>query len=535
VTGSRISIYGLGRSGLAVARAALALGATPVVYDRAKAAQMVKQDTLEVARELGIELHLGWEGRFDPASTDLLVPNPGVDMRSPVLQQARTDGIEIVSEVEFACRVLEARSDPSDPTRGLNSRVPIVAITGTNGKSTTTVMTYLALKECGLDVVLCGNIYGTGLPEVPLTEAALHAKPNQVLVAEISSFQLEWVSHFSPAVAGITNIAPDHLDRYDSFQQYADTKMRIFAGQESGDYAVVESGTGFQAVSASGFQPESQSLEGSETHRLEGDATVTGTAGFQPEKQGLEGPETHRLEGDATVTEKRSPRIDAEPVLTFGEQGEHAQVRPGEIKILDKVIKTGDMQVIGVHNYTNAAMAGLLSWATIRWIAERSSTGGRNAPATVRECIVTALKAFLGIEHRMEFVGEKNGVKVINNSMCTNPDAVVASARAVDARSHLLMGGKDKDLPFATVRDFLAGSQNQAYLFGEAKDVLNKQLGGGFPTYNTLQDAFRAATEKARPGEVIMLAPGCASTDQFHDFRDRGNVFKQIAKEWLES
>ncbi len=536
--GQRIAIYGLGRSGLAIARAALSLGAVPTVYDKARPDQMIKQDVLTDVRSLGIEMHLGWEGRFDPASVDMLVTNPGVDMRSTVLQQAVTDGIEVVSEVEFAYRVLEARQDPNAamPQRP-NARIPIVAITGTNGKSTTTVMTYLALQECGIDAVLCGNIFGTGFPEIPLTEAALNAKPNQVLVAEISSFQLEWVSHFSPAVAGITNIAPDHLDRYDSFGQYSATKFRIFAGQDDGDYAVIEGGTAFQAVSDSGFQPEIQDQDGPGTHRLEGDATVVG----------------------------RHPRLSALPrLLTFGPDGEHAQVRGTEIEIFDKVIETHEMQVVGAHNYSNAAMAGLMAFATLAWLAKedrlpafsssrlmamarivdakadgplgrRHQTTDRSPQATVPDCIVTALKAFKGIEHRMEFVGEKNGVKIINNSMCTNPEAVVASAKAIDATQHLLIGGKDKDLPFKPVKDLLSQSLHKAYLYGEAKDSLNNQLGGGFSTYNSLQDAFRAATEKARPGEVIMLAPGCASTDQFNDFRDRGNVFKKIAKEWLES
>ncbi|HWA82487.1 MAG TPA: UDP-N-acetylmuramoyl-L-alanine--D-glutamate ligase [Fimbriimonadaceae bacterium] len=528
--GKRVAIYGLGRSGLAIARACLALGAVPTVYDKARPEQMVKQDVLESARELGFGLHLGWEGRFDPGTLDWLVTNPGVDMRSPVLQQAKADGIEILSEVEFAYRIAKA---------------PIVALTGTNGKSTTTAMTYLALRECGIDAVLCGNIFGSGLPEVPLTEAALHSTPDQVLVAEISSFQLEWVSQFRPAVAGITNIAPDHLDRYDSFQQYADTKMRIFAAQGSGDYAVVRAydpvvrlgasasprrlrrGTAFQAVSASGFQPEVQSLEGSETHRLEGDATI----------------------------------------FTFGSQGEHAQVLEEEIRILDKTIKTDEMQVIGTHNYANAAMAGLMAYGALRWLASDSHPGGRaselakrlldeaeaasgrksprrvaqitnhkpQAPLFLPLPIALALRSFKGIEHRMEYLGSRNGVRIINNSMCTNPEAVVRSAQAVKGPNHLIMGGKDKDLPFAPVKNYLANGMHKAYLYGEAKEVLNIQLGGGFPTYNTLQEAFRAATEKARPGEVIMLAPGCASTDQFNDFRDRGNVFKKIAKEWLES
>ncbi len=601
MTGKRIAIYGLGRSGLSVARAALQLGAAPVVFDRSLPEQMSKQDVLQAVRELGVELRLGWGEFFDVADFDWVVTNPAVDMRSVVLQRAVADGIEVLSEVEFAYRVLVARFSPPPsewfvsegggqgegdsgalqagristphPFGSAQGITPsskknhfeeggfpaLVAITGTNGKSTTTVMTYLALCECGIDAVLCGNIFGTGLPEVPLTEAALHATADQVLVAEISSFQLEWVSQFRPAVAGITNIWPDHLDRYESFQQYADTKHRIFATQTDADFAVVKE-----------FDPHVEAPGGS-------------SAKYRRRPPGSQSQKADGLEGHPTV-------------LTFGAQGEQAQVLEEEIRILDKSIRTDEMQVIGTHNYSNAAMAGLMAYATLKWLAnrggdilvpdsgkpkqervERSSTGDRNVPATggavaahartllaeaesaliekggakrrlhskfqtpnskfeaLPQPIIDALKSFKGIEHRMEVVGSKNGVRVINNSMCTNPDAVVKSAQSVKGPNHLIMGGKDKDLPFAPVRNYLASGMHKAYLFGESKDLLNQQLGGGFPTYNTLQEAFRAATEKARPGEVIMLAPGCASTDQFNDFRDRGNVFKAIAKEWLNS
>ncbi len=538
--GSRVAIYGLGRSGLAIARACLSVGATPTVYDTALPEQMVKQDVLEAARELGIELRLGWGGEFDPEVMDVLVTNPAVDMRSPVLRSAKASGIRIWSEIEFAFQLLRMRrAGLEEHGSGPPMAAPIIAITGTNGKSTTTVMTYLALRECGIDAVLCGNIFGTGLPEVPMTEAALHWKPGQVLVVEVSSFQLEWVEDFRPAVAGITNIWPDHLDRYQNFEDYAATKHRIFSAQTSGDFAVVRA-----------FDPNVRA-PGSEV-----DSAYRGRRGGH----GRDGQDTHGRDAHATV-------------LTFGSQGTDAQVMEEEIRILDKSIRTDEMRVIGVHNYSNAAMAGLLGYAMLRWMADRVSDGSsfspeadiharnllleaqaamlekRNAKRNVYsiripqpeefsalpEPIVTALKAFPGIEHRMELLGEKNGIKVINNSMCTNPDAVVKSAQSIKGPNHLIIGGKDKDLPWLPVKHYLANGMHKAYLFGEAKELLNDALGGGFPTYTTLQEAFQAATEKARPGEVIMLAPGCASTDQFHDFRDRGNVFKSIAREWLNT
>ncbi|HTQ08746.1 MAG TPA: Mur ligase family protein, partial [Fimbriimonadaceae bacterium] len=367
MTGCRIAVYGLGRSGLAVARAALALGATPTVFDSARPERMVKQGVVAEAQALGVEMHFGWEGRFDPSEVDLLVPNPGVDSRSSVLRHARQHGIEIASEIEFAYRVLEAR-ELAPPPQYL---APIVAITGTNGKSTTTVMTYLALRECGIDAVLCGNVFGTGYPEITMTEAALNAKAGQVLVAEVSSFQLEWVSRFRAAVAGITNIAPDHLDRYDSFEDYAATKKRIFAGQQPEDYKVVHRGIGFQPMSAAEADatiikrqaanlPHWTAEHGTYAVR----SSSADAAGFQPADPGLEGPGTHRLEADATGS-----RLGRLPhVLTFGPDGDFAQVNEQEIRILDRAIPTSDMKVVGAHNYSNASMAGLLAYATLVWI-----------------------------------------------------------------------------------------------------------------------------------------------------------------------
>jgi UDP-N-acetylmuramoylalanine--D-glutamate ligase len=135
----------------------------------------------------------------------------------------------------------------------------------------------------------------------------------------------------------------------------------------------------------------------------------------------------------------------------------------------------------------------------------------------------------------MEAVGEKNGVKVINNSMCTNPAAVISSSRAIAARQHLLLGGSNKKLDFEPLQNYLEKSHNKAYLFGCDAESLNAQLGGGFPVFETMAEAFQDAVRNANAGEVIMLAPGCASMDQFRDFEDRGNVFKTMAKEWLES
>lgn len=443
LSGKRIAILGLGRSGLAVARAAIAHGATPTVYDRSTREHILKPDVLNEAEEEGIEVVLGHQtADFDQA--DILVANPAVDKRSPILTRAVAQGIEVIGEPEFAFRVAKA---------------PIVALTGTNGKTTTTVMTYLALQATGANPILCGNIFGSGYPEMTLTEAAMQANEDQVLVPEISSFQLEWVKDFSPVVAGITNIGADHLDRYDTAEDYAETKKRIL------DRA------NWQVVSTEWPQAP---------HRLR----------FGPG-------------GDAEVTED-------------------------VLRILDKSLTKSAFQLVGDHNFTNAAMAGLLASAYLAWRANRPA---QTCPPEVLD----VLSKFKGVKHRMEAVGMRDGIEIINNSMCTNPEAVLASVTSVHAkRKHVLMGGVNKNLDFSPLVPLFEDSANKAYLFGRDRAEIARKLNRSFPQFETMQEAFAAAAQDAQPGEVIMLSPGCASSDQFEDFRHRGDVFKQIAKEWLD-
>jgi len=504
MTGKRIGIFGLGRSGLAIARAALAKGALPHVFDQSSASGLAKPEILSEALALGAEVTLDWDGVL-AGDFDFLVVNPAVDSRSPVLKAILAQGIEIVSEIEFAYRISEA---------------PIVAITGTNGKSTTTVMTYLCLKACGVEPILCGNIFGSGYPEVPLTEAALVARKDQILVAEISSFQLEWISTFKPVSAGITNIWPDHLDRYDSFEQYAATKQRIFAFQDESCFAVVKAHD--PMVRAPGAA-----------------ASVTRF------RRGAPSPQPHSRGG-----ERGFPTV-----LTFGATGENARVDERFLTVLDKQLKLEELTFSEPHNYTNACMAALLAYGALKATGARAMVEAEEESAQARAAkthaynerqmaankpvyvlprgIFEGLKSFHGIAHRMEFVGERDGVRVINNSMCTNPDAVLKSATALRGPNHILIGGRNKDLDFKPLRNYFANGMHHAYLYGEARASLAEQM-GDFPTFEKMEDAFRAATEKARSGEVIMLAPGCASTDQFRDFRHRGDVFRQLAKEWLE-
>lgn len=426
---SRIAILGLGRSGLAVGRAARERGDAPVIFDETTAEKLVKKDVLTEAISLGLTVVLGRAPFTDPGDGfDFLVINPAVRPSHPAVLRARERGVEVIGEIEYAYRI---------------ARAPIVAVTGTNGKSTTTVMTYLMLRHCGVDAVLCGNVFGSGYSEMTLSDAARIAGPEQVLVAEVSSFQLEFTSTFHPIAAAITNIAADHLDRHRSLDAYRAAKLRLFANLTREDTAVYEEGI-----------------------------------------------------------EVETPAIRV-PV---------SSVRPHSIAARD--LPEG-------HQQFNAAVAEALTRAILT---------RQELPS---DCLATSLDGFEGLAHRMEVVGTRDGVQVINNSMCTNPAAVVSSVRHLPRVAHLLMGGVNKDLDFAPLRDYLAGSTHRVYLFGTDAEDLQEMLSVKGRTYRTMQEAFKAATDLAAQGDTIILAPGCASTDQFSDFRHRGDVFKAIAMEWL--
>lgn len=408
--GKRVAVAGMGVSGLAAAEALTAKGACVTVLEQRPADSGVPVATLDRLQALGADLITGWSGRIDPDEFDLLVVSPGFPVDHPAIRDMTSR--EVWGEIELAYRITEA---------------PIIAITGTNGKSTTAVLTWQLLKAEGKDAVLCGNIAGSGYPEVPLTKAALESGPEAFLVAEVSSFQLETISTFRAVAAAITNISPDHLDRHGSLEEYAAAKRRIFENQEPGDLA-------------------------------------------------LDGPPS-------------------------GFDLQVSQAIPGE------------------HGRANAAIA----WALANHVVKLGPKAEE------------ALRTFSGLAHRLERIGERNGVSVVNNSMCTNPAALIASLEALGPRQHVLMGGKRKNFSFVDVGPALQAGEHRAYLMGDEAEPLNAELGGEWPIFPGLKDAFAAAAEKAGSGEAIALSPGCASAAPYANFRERGDAFRAIAQEWLES
>ncbi len=454
-SGRRVAVAGMGVSGLALGKAVLALGGRPTVLDQKpndSPALIAAVDDLDAA---GVEAVTAWHGRLDPADFDLLVVSPGFPRDHPAIRDMVGGGREVWSEVEFAYHI---------------ARAPIIAVTGTNGKSTTTVMMWLLASGAGRTSHLCGNIAGSGYPEQTLTEAALKAREGELLVAEVSSYQLEWANTFRPSAAAVTNVTPDHMDRYRRFEDYFETKLRLFNAMTTGDSVIVN------------LDEPSVTLADVERN-LAGPATLVT---FSPSGS-QQGSGVARREG-------------------------------GRLWLSDMEANLDDLPLFGEHNVTNAMMA----WEIVARVV-RPNAG-----------MLEALYSFKGLANRMERLGVRDGVTIINNSMCTNPAAVIASSRSTKGRQHLLIGGVTKNLEFAPVGEYLRQTGHRVYLFGPDPEKMNAMLQGDWPHFETMQSAFEAACGAAVSGDTVMLAPGCASADPYSNFRERGDAFREMAGTWLQ-
>lgn len=449
----RIAIAGMGVTGLAVGKAVQHLGGRAVVFDQKPNDNPSVMSAVDALDAQGIEAVTGWHGRLDPADFELLVVSPGFPRQHPAIRDMLGGQKPVWGEPEFAYRISDA---------------PILAITGTNGKSTTTVMLWNLLNGSGKKAHLCGNIAGSGYPERTLTEAALGAGHGDVLVAEVSSYHMEWVDEFRPTVAAITNITPDHMDRYRDFEEYAETKKRLFDRMGSGDSIVLNLDDLYLSPKV-----------------LEAAQGRTDVVGFSP--------------GGAV-------------------SGTGATRRTGGVLNLSGMdVAIDDLPLYGEHNVANAMMA---------W--EMASRVCEVGPGTLE-----ALRSFKGLANRMERLGERDGVLVVNNSMCTNPAAVIASSKSLPRKQHILMGGITKQLDFTPVGEYLRGTGHRVYVYGPEPDRMIAMLGDDWPVYGTLEQAFESAAQNASRGEVVILAPGCASAEPYANFKERGDDFRRMAQEWL--
>lgn len=444
--GKRLLVVGLARTGVVVSLFCAAHGARVTATDE-KPASALK----EVAKKLrasGVALELGAHRPETFVDQDLIIVSPGVPANLPALQFARNRGIPVWSEIELAWRLMHGK---------------LVAITGSNGKTTTTALTAHILESAKIPVLVGGNI---GTPLLSRVEAS---SDSTVTVAEVSSFQLEAIEAFRPDVGVFLNLTPDHIDRHGSFEDYARAKQRLFENMLDRDAAVLNADD--PEVARRG-PARAQTFWFSRRKRLAAGAFVRGDQIL------------FRRDGAETVLMQR-----------------------------------GDISLHGEHNLENvlaAAAAAILA----------------GAPA---DAVAAAVRTFPGVEHRLEYVAEIHGVAFYNDSKATNVDAALKAIDAFPGSLFVILGGKDKGSPYAPLREPLREKAKLALLIGAAAEKIHAELEGAVPMERagTLARAVAIAFDQARPGDMILLAPACASFDQFENFEHRGREFKQIVARLL--
>jgi UDP-N-acetylmuramoylalanine--D-glutamate ligase len=425
-----------------VARFCAGAGARVRAVDRRAAAEIGPLDPALAAADVRL-------GADDPAAlagVDLVVPSPGVSPTNAVLAEAVRCGIPVVSEIELAFRHL---------------RVPVLGVTGTNGKSTTTTLLGAMLRAGGRRPFVGGNL---GTPLVSAVGGDFDAA-----VVEISSFQLEWVKEFRADVAVLLNLTDDHLDRYAGVDDYGAAKLRLFARQRAADTAVLNAGDPWVRAHARGV-PGRQAWFA--------DGADTGAA------------DDVELRADAGALRRRT---------AAGEE---------EIYPLARV------HLPGAHNRENMLAA----------------VGAARAFGVPAAAVQTALESFRGLEHRLELVRERDGVRWVNDSKGTNAGAVIKSLASYPGNVILLAGGIEKGGDYGVLVQPVRRAVRHAILFGAARDMLVRTLGGATAVHvvDSLAAAVAAADALARPGDTVLLSPGCASFDMFRDYADRGRQFKAL-------
>ncbi len=449
-TSKRIVVIGAGKTGLALARFFSARGARVTVSDRADEEVLAGQ--ADALRRMGVTLEAGGHRPKTFQETDLVVLSPGVPHNLAVLTAARQRGVPVTGEVELAAGFIGE---------------PVVAVTGTNGKTTTVSLTGEMLKASGKNVWVGGNIGR------PLIEYVHDRRIHEALVLELSSFQLDTIETFRPRVAVLLNISADHLDRYASLADYTASKSRIFKNQTAADTAVVNAG-----------DPRALAAVGGGRARLL--AFIQGSPQQLPTAQGA------AIEGEMLI-------------IRMKEAG-------GEARF--------DLSAVGLrgaHNRENMAAAALAALAA----------GAR--PDGIRR----ALADFRGLPHRLQPAGTVAGVAYINDSKATNVDAVLRALESFDHPVVLIMGGRTKGDDFGLLREPLASRARALIVMGEAADRILERLDGLVGTHRVadMAAAVGLARRLARPGDVVLLAPGCASFDAYRDYRQRGEDFLQKVAE----
>ncbi len=451
----RAVIVGLGRTGLSCARYLHAHGWRLAVTDtRSSPPELARLAELDP----GIAVRVGGLDAGLLGGADLVVASPGVSLAEPFFVEARRRGLEIVGDIELFARAADA---------------PVVAITGTNGKSTVTTLVGRMAERAGLRVRVGGNL---GEPALNLLGGA---RPTEIYVLELSSFQLEATSSLALKAAAVLNVTPDHLDRYASVAEYAAAKARIFARCET---AVINLDDPLVVAMP---RPDQK------------------TVGFSLRAAQERSARTGRPRGPSPAKADYSCQMaDSEWYL----------MRRGE-----PLLPLSAMKIKGLHNAANALASLALGEAL-----------GLSMSAMLEE-----LKSFPGLPHRSQWVAEIGGVTYINDSKGTNVGATIAAVSGMQGPLVMIAGGDGKNQDFSELAGVFRGKVRHTVIIGRDAAAIAKVLEGvcTFETCATLEDAVRAAAKAARAGDTVLLSPACASLDMFRDYTHRGAVFTQAVKE----
>jgi UDP-N-acetylmuramoylalanine--D-glutamate ligase len=444
-TSKNYGILGMARSGIAAAYKIKDLGGSAYL------SEVREKDQIPIAEQLFKDFPCEFGGHTNKLlSCDCLIVSPGIPLDIPILMKAKEIGIELISEIELGFRIKAPDSK-------------IIAVTGSNGKSTTASLIHHILTKMGHDSILAGNI-GDAFCSYPIHQPGIHC-----IVLEISSFQLDLITSFKPDVAVLLNITPDHMNRYDSFEDYAASKARIFMFQDESDSAVL-------------------SLDSPEVARW--------TTKIRARK----------LFFSVNACQPKAYACLSGKFIRFG---------------LSTSVSIYDLGIKGPHNYANAMAAMLAVHALV----------------PDPEQIGNALKGFKPLSHRLEYVGSARGVSFYNDSKATNTDSVRSALQSFERPIRIMMGGSDKGEDFGVLTEDLQKHAVKVYITGETQDQMRQAWLGKVPLVciDDFEACLRAAFDEALVGDVIVLSPACASFDHFNNFEHRGDVFKQIVSEIIES
>lgn len=441
----RFFVVGGGRSGLAAAKMLLKLKKDVVVFDG-----KTDFDTDSFCKKIGAKIPfvLGEAKKDDLKNFDACVVSPGVSLETDVMKAVAAENIPIWSEIELAYRYDKGQ---------------VVAITGTNGKTTTTSLVYEIVKEWNKNTLLVGNI------EIPYTGLALSSVEGGFTVAEISSFQLETMQTVKPRVSAVLNITPDHLDRHKTMENYSALKMSIAKNQDKNDYCI---------------------LNFEDAYLREHAKELSCNVIFFSSKR--------KIENGIYLDNKNI-------VLTVGGRNE-------------TVCRTDEVTLVGTHNFENIMAAVAMTYCL----------------GVPLEIIRTVTKRFVAVEHRIEYVCEKDGVTYYNDSKGTNTDAAIKAIDAMPGTTLLIGGGYDKKSDYAEWVSRFPGKVKLLVLIGQTREKIAAACEKiGFKNYvfaESMEEAVNLCAENAKAGDFVLLSPACASWGMFKCYQERGDIFKKLVK-----